>query len=112
VDGWENPKVYFYDIPTSDRTDGIIGSPLKAFAFPNPFDQNFTLSFELPTAGKVEIQLMDFTGREIQTVYQSDYLEAGKHQIPVVTNLLGSGVYNCRILSNGHQAQVKLIKID
>ncbi len=112
VDGWENPKVYFYEIPTSDRANGNLDSPLKAFAFPNPFDQNFTLSFELPTAGKVEIQLMDFTGRAIQTVYQSDYLEAGKHQIPVVTNQLGVGVYNCRILGNGHQAQVKLVKVN
>ncbi|MBC7774412.1 MAG: T9SS type A sorting domain-containing protein [Phycisphaerae bacterium] len=112
VDGTENPKVYFYEIPTSDRTNGTLDSPLKAFAFPNPFDQNFTLSFELPTAGKVEIQLMDFTGREIQTVYQNDSLDAGKHQVPIVTNQLGVGVYNCRILSNGHQAQVKLVKIN
>jgi len=107
-----NPKVNFYELPSSDRTRAYADSPLKAFAFPNPFDQNFTVSFDLPTAGKVDIQLMDLTGRHIQTVYQNDFLEAGTHQIPVTSSQLAVGVYGCRITSNGQQAQIKLVKIN
>ena len=81
-------------------------------AFPNPFDQNFTVNFDLPIAGKVEIQLFDLAGRMVQSVYQNDALEAGTHQISVSTNALESGVYNCRIIGNGRQAQIKLVKIN
>ncbi len=108
----ENPSVYFYETWASDRTNGIEGATLNAFAFPNPFDQNFTVNFDLPIAGKVEIQLFDLAGRMVQSVYQNDALEAGTHQISVSTNALESGVYNCRIIGNGRQAQIKLVKIN
>lgn len=108
----ENPRVYFYETWASDRTNGHEGATLNAFAFPNPFDQNFTVNFDLSIAGKVEILLFDLAGRQVQSVYQNDALEAGTHQIPVRTNDLGSGVYNCRIIGNGQQAQIKLVKID
>ena len=107
-----NPNVYFYELPSNERTKAYAQSPLNAFAFPNPFDQNFTVSFDLLTAGKVDIQLMDLTGRLIQNVYQNDFLEAGTHQIPVTTGQLAAGVYGCRVSSNGQQAQIKLVKIN
>lgn len=108
----DNPKVYFYEIPAEERAAANAQSPLMAIAFPNPFDQDFTISFELPAAGKVDIQLMDVAGRNIQTVYQNDFMEAGTHQIPVHTDPLEGGVYNCRISSNGYKAQIKLVKIN
>ncbi|MEI6410968.1 MAG: reprolysin-like metallopeptidase [Bacteroidota bacterium] len=108
----ENPKVYFYDLPANERSSLSSDSPLKMTAFPNPFDQTFNICFELPEAGKVEIQLMDLAGRNIQTVYQSAHLEAGVYQIPVNSNQLESGVYVCRILSNGYQAQMKMVKAE
>lgn len=106
----DNPKVHFYDLPANERNNISSNSPLKMTAFPNPFDQNFNIRFELPAAGKVEIQLMDVAGRNIQTVFESAYLEAGVYQIPVNSNQLESGVYECRILSNGYQAQMKMVK--
>jgi hypothetical protein len=108
----ENPTVYFYDTQSSDRTTLKTDSPLKAVAFPNPFDQNFTIKFELPTAGKVDIQLMDFTGRKIQTLYQNEYLDAGTHQINVPTSHLENGLYECQIFCNDLHGQIKLVKIN
>jgi len=108
----ENPKVYFYEIPPEDRATAAAASVLKAFAYPNPFDQNFMLQFDLPEAGQVDIQLFDFTGRLVQTVYQNNFLEAGTQQIPVSARQLESGVYGCRISGNGYQVQVKLVKIN
>ena len=108
----ENPRVYFYTIPAGGQSKGVAGAPFQAFVFPNPFDQAFTVGFELPTAGSVTIQLIDLAGRKVQTAYQNDHLEAGRHQIPITTDQLESGVYSCRIISNGQQAQIKLVKIN
>ena len=107
-----NPTVYFYEVPVGERGQSIAGALLKATAYPNPFDQGFTISVDLPVSGYVEILLMDMTGRSIQTLYQADYLESGAYQIPVTTTRLDAGVYNCRIRSSGGQAQFKVVKID
>ncbi len=108
----ESDKVYFHEIPANERTKAAIDSPLKAFAFPNPFDQSFNISFDLESAGKVEITLYDLNGRQVQVLYQNEVLSAGRHQIPVQAAHLVSGVYDCRIISQSYRAQIKLVKIN
>ncbi len=107
----ENPRVYFYDTFSSNRTSVKDGSSLNALAFPNPFDQNFTIAFELPAAGKVDIQLFNLRGQSVQRVYQNDNMEAGMHQVPVSAAQLKDGVYICTIIANDKREQVKLVKV-
>jgi hypothetical protein len=50
-------------VPASYRVE--LGSP-----FPNPFLSSTRLSFSLPTAAEVEIQVFDAAGREVKTLWQ------------------------------------------
>lgn len=104
-------RVYFYDLPVEERSVSNLVSPIRAFAFPNPFDRSFTLQFELPTEGPTEIRLTDSNGKLLQTPLPETFMEAGSRQITVNLEQLSGGVYYCHIISNGFRAQVKLIKI-
>ncbi|MBK8921279.1 MAG: T9SS type A sorting domain-containing protein [Saprospirales bacterium] len=91
------------------KTRQTTGLPLSVF--PNPFDQHFTIRFELPQAGKVDLELVDFTGRVVQLLYQQEYLDAGAYEILVPAEQLAPGMYDCRIVTDSRQEQWKLVKI-
>ena len=73
---------------------------------PNPFNPHTTISFSLPTAGHVHLQIIDLRGRSVVTLV-SEALAAGHHttqwdgrdsrggEVP-------SGVYLSRLEAGGH----------
>lgn len=71
--------------------------------YPNPFNPSTTITFQLPEAGHVTLQVYDLTGKVVNTLV-SDYRPAGYHQVvwngrdskaaPVAT-----GVYFYRIVA-------------
>ena len=109
----ETPPVihihYQEDQVIDARTGPTQGTPLVVF--PNPFDQNFTIRFEMAEAGNVYLDVVDFTGRSVHLVYQDDYLEAGVYQILIPAGQLAQGMYECRIVTDIKREQVKLVKL-
>lgn len=105
----ENPKVYFYEIPGESR-EGT-ASALKSFVYPNPFNQNFTVSFEIAVAGKVEIQLVDIAGRLIEQIFQNDNLEAGEYTVQKSDLHLAPGIYYLELKTPSARWVQKLVKI-
>ena len=78
--------------------------------WPNPFNPETTIAFDLPQAGSVELQVFDLLGQTVRTLVAQE-LSAGGHQ--VVWNGLdesgarvGSGVYFYR-LQAGSQVQMR-----
>ncbi len=65
-------------------------------AYPNPFRDAATLDFQLSTSGAVTIELVDLLGRRVWRT-TSDRLPAGRHQIPIGSSRLASGVYVYRV---------------
>ena len=95
------------------QTTGIAARP-AGFAlhanWPNPFNPETTIAFDLPQAGSVELQVFDVLGQSVRTLV-AESLPAGSHQ--VVWNGLdasgarvSSGVYVYR-LQAGQQVRLR-----
>jgi hypothetical protein len=74
---------------------------------PNPFNPSTTLSFQLPEAGPVQIELYDLAGRFVRRLWQRP-LPAGAHELRFDGRKLASGVYVCRLTAPGVNETHKL----
>ena len=82
----------------------------KIKVFPNPATNQNTLSYNVKTSGKIDVQLWDEKGNLIKTVF-SGMQEAGDQQIQVTTGELISGGYYYIIKdANGVVINKKFIK--
>jgi hypothetical protein len=78
---------------------------------PNPFKSRIALSLFLSNPGKVEVMLIDASGRVISNSVQQG--SQGTNQF-YLNNLdkLASGIYSLKILANGRIYQEKMVKAD
>lgn len=68
-------------------------------AFPNPANNEITINFGLNQSSKVEIEILDVTGKIVNTI-KLDNLEAGNHSSKVNTSNLNAGVYMYSVKSD------------
>jgi hypothetical protein len=80
-------------------------------AYPNPFNPSTTISFALPKASAVDIQVYDIAGRKVATLVNAS-LAAGYHQIVWDASRLASGVYIVDMRAGSFRAtgKVALVK--
>lgn len=67
-------------------------------AYPNPFNAETLLPLELPQAARIQLTLLDATGREVRTLVE-ETLPSGRHSVRVAAGDLASGVYFARLES-------------
>jgi hypothetical protein len=79
-------------------------------AFPNPFNPSTTISYSLPRASKVKLNIFDITGRLVQTLTDKR-LEAGEHRMSFDGTALASGVYFARIEAGEFTRTQKLMLV-
>lgn len=60
--------------------------------FPNPFNPNTVISFEIPSATDVKLEVFDLLGRRVAQLVD-DKRNAGLHQVSFNASNLASGVY-------------------
>lgn len=102
VDAAGRPHIAFYEVPQNALTStgtiryAVGAAPVQtavgdlhdtrpaAFrlqpVYPNPFNQSTTISYELDTAGQVELVVFDLTGRRVVTLHQGRGA-AGAHMV-------------------------------
>lgn len=69
---------------------------------PNPVEHNATLDFFImESASNATATLLDIQGREVQTILQSQRLDAGSHRASFDTSLLANGVYILKLTVDG-----------
>ncbi len=74
----------------------------QVLLYPNPVSQNIQLQFELQTPEILDIQLMDLSGKILQTVHQHQRFEAGKQEVSIpVSDALPAGTYLLTIAGQG-----------
>ncbi len=67
-------------------------------AYPNPFNPNTNISFQLPETGQVLLSVFDLNGREV-SVLANQVFSAGTHQLMLKASDLSSGTYIVRLQS-------------
>jgi len=76
--------------------------------FPNPFNPNTTISFELPKYSNVKLNVYDASGKLVATLINGS-VNAGKYEIPFDGTNLASGVYFCKFEADGYSTVNKMI---
>jgi len=64
--------------------------------YPNPFNPSTVITFELPAATAVELNVFDITGREVATLL-NETRTAGTHRVQFDASDLASGMYLYRL---------------
>ena len=70
-------------------------------AYPNPFNPSTTISFDLPVAADVEIQVVDLIGRTVMTVPRQSMTAGRNKRVQLNASSLTSGSYMYRVIVNG-----------
>ncbi len=79
--------------------------------YPNPFNPTTRISFELPEAGRVTLQVYDVTGRLVSSILDGIDKSAGHHEVSFDAEGLSSGLYLYRISVDGHPAAAKTMML-
>lgn len=75
---------------------------------PNPFSEQTTLSFSLPSQESIQVAVFDMQGRKVKDVFNG-LLSAGPQRLTIDRKGLASGMYFCVFRSSIGTAKAKLI---
>jgi hypothetical protein len=106
------------DIYTSEISEllPVAGDPLslpEKYAlkqnFPNPFNPSTVISFAVPKASKITIEIYNSMGQFLKSIASGDYA-AGNHSVNFNAGNLSSGIYFYRLnTSDGYTETRKMI---
>ena len=68
-------------------------------AFPNPFNVQTTISFNLPASGRAELKVFNITGREVESLVTGHW-SLGRHEVVWNAEGVASGVYFVQLTVN------------
>jgi len=69
--------------------------------YPNPFNPTTKINYEIQTNSFVKITIFNLLGREVKTLVNG-FQSAGAHSVEFKASSLSSGIYICRLVSNGN----------
>jgi hypothetical protein len=80
---------------------------------PNPFNPTTNISFNLPTASEVNLDVFNISGQRVTTLAKG-MIEAGEHSVEwdgrdINGQVVSSGIYFYRITANDFSATKKMI---
>lgn len=76
--------------------------------YPNPFNPSTVIRYQIPTSSNVQLAISDCLGRDV-SVLVNQIQSGGEHQVEWNAARYPSGVYFCRLKSNGLIETRKLI---
>ncbi|MDT3695209.1 MAG: T9SS type A sorting domain-containing protein [Ignavibacterium sp.] len=76
--------------------------------FPNPFNPNTTIRYQIPKSGNVTLKIYDVLGAEVTTLVNEEKV-AGKYEVSFNASKLASGVYIYRIQAGDFISSKKMI---
>jgi hypothetical protein len=77
-------------------------------AHPNPFNPTTTLSFDLPNASDVHLEVFDVLGRRVAVLVEGQ-MPAGSHEVSWDASGVASGVYFARLSADGAAVSRKVV---
>ncbi|MDP8237853.1 MAG: T9SS type A sorting domain-containing protein [Candidatus Hatepunaea meridiana] len=91
-----------------DEEKSVPSSYAVLRAFPNPFNNATHILFSLEESSKVRISIFDLEGRQIGMVFEG-IKTAGTHSVSWDASGLSSGVYVCKMQTDGRSLAIKMI---
>ncbi len=79
-----------------------------AVAYPNPFNSTVTIRYEMPTAGKVQLEIFNLLGQKVATLV-NDFRDMGTYSQQWNATDVPSGVYFYRFRTGSHFETHKLL---
>ncbi|MDP8240235.1 MAG: T9SS type A sorting domain-containing protein [Candidatus Hatepunaea meridiana] len=106
--------VYCHDGLLVIQLIGVCETPVEfgiSSVYPNPFNSQMQVSYSLPEAGNISLNVYDLTGRLVMLLF-NDRHQAGLHTVSLDGSHLVSGIYLIRFEAFGSisQAKVALVK--
>jgi hypothetical protein len=101
--GMENTSFY------TAIDDLIPDVQISMSAYPNPFADKLTISFNLENTSEVSIEMHNIPGQSVKALNTKNY-PAGQHEITFDVPNLPDGLWICRMISGGEIKTLKLLK--
>lgn len=101
---------YSYNEILTSTEPGLSGSFDLSQNYPNPLNPTTTISYDLPEAQNIKLQVFDITGRLVETLY-SGYKEAGHWNITWNAGDQSSGIYIYRLQVGDKHISRKMLLI-
>ncbi|MCK9613361.1 MAG: T9SS type A sorting domain-containing protein, partial [Bacteroidales bacterium] len=84
---------------------------LELTGYPNPFSEKVTLSYRLPEAGKVKLEVYNAMGMQVKELV-NQYQDAGKYTVEFQGSKLSAGMYTFKLNFEGKQkSQIVVLKM-
>ena len=99
--------VTLLDSPPSPRQ----GHGWLAQNAPNPASESTTIRYSLPTAARVDLDVLDLQGRRVASVIPGELQLAGLHQVPLRTSDWKPGCYFYRLRAGAATATRKMVVV-
>ncbi len=80
-------------------------------AWPNPFNAQTRIAFDLPQAGRVTLQLYNLIGQQVRLLLDQR-MDAGLHTLTLNASGLPAGLYFCRLQADARIATLKLLLVN
>ncbi len=112
----EIEQITFGDVSVEEMVEFVSQIPIEFLKnYPNPFNPETTISFEISENGKTAVKIFNVKGQKVKTLLNEN-LEAGSHSI--VWNgkndneqQVSSGMYFYKISVNGNQKTNKMLML-
>ena len=80
--------------------------------YPNPYNANTTIHFELAGSQIVSLIVYDIRGRQIDTIINDEYYNPGIYKMTYNASEFSSGVYFCQLQLSGNSMIQKMIVVN
>ena len=108
---WSEARAFAVQFPVS--ADGQDAVPLRFGLdqnYPNPFNPETTIRFSLSLRGSAKLAVFDILGREIAVLVEG-VKNAGRYEVVWDARLVPTGMYVCRLQSEGSVASRKMMVV-
>jgi len=102
-----NPVVFSNDGPCIENK---VANAVNSKVYPVPFTEVLSIEFNLPQAEKVNVRVMDISGKEIGSI-ASETFGQGANQLTWKAGNLPAGVYIIEIENNNKTIRHKVVKL-
>lgn len=101
VSSWSEPA--FFTTGTVTSAEAVTESPMEFRLdqnYPNPFNPTTNISYQLPAASDVRLEVFDIIGRRVALLIDGP-VQSGRHTVQFNASHLASGVYLYRLTTPG-----------